>query len=90
MTIPGGWTQYKTSISSDAQAAFDEALKGLVGVHYSPIAVAEQIVAGKNYRFFCNANAVVPNSPNYAAIISIYKPLSGPATISGIQSLDDK
>jgi hypothetical protein len=89
MTIPGGWSKYSTSISSDAKAAFDEALHGLTGVSYSPIAVAEQVVAGKNYRFICNAHSVVPNPTNYAAVVSVYKPLSGSAEITGTQTFGD-
>jgi len=80
--MPGGWTSYSTRISSDAQKAFDEALKGFTGVHYTPLAVASQVVAGMNYRFFCNAQVVYPDAPNYGALVQINKPLVGPARLS--------
>jgi hypothetical protein len=89
MTIPGGWSKYSSHISSEAKTAFDEALKGLTGVSYSPIAVAEQVVAGKNYRFFCNAHSVIPNPTNYAAVVSVYKPLSGDAEMTDTQTFGD-
>lgn len=89
MTIPGGWSKYSSHISSEAKAAFDEALKGLAGVSYSPIAVAEQVVAGKNYQFFCNAHVVVPNPTNYAAIVSVHKPLSGDASVTETKTFGD-
>jgi hypothetical protein len=80
--MPGGWTAYSTTISSDAKKAFDEALKNLAGVHYTPLAVASQLVAGMNYRFLCDAQVVYPDAPHYAALIQIYKPLDGPAKLS--------
>jgi hypothetical protein len=86
MSIPGGWSQYTSSISSEAQSAFDEALKGFVGVKYTPVAVAEQVVAGKNFRFFCNASAVIPNAPNYGAILSISKLIGSPAELTGTET----
>lgn len=89
MTMPGGWSKYNTHISSEAKAAFDEAIRGLTGVSYSPIAVAEQVVAGKKYRFFCNAHSVVPNPTNYAAIVGVYKPLGADAELTDTQTFGD-
>lgn len=89
MTIAGGWSRYSANITTEAKAAFDEALKGLTGVSYTPVAVAEQVVAGKNFRFFCNAHSVIPNPVNYAAIVTVYKPLSGSASITDTQAFGD-
>lgn len=88
-TMPGGWSAYTCQISSEAQAAFTEATSGLMGVQYSAVAVSQQVVAGMNYKFFCNATAVVENPFQYAAIVSIYKPLDGKATITGIFPIHD-
>jgi len=85
MTIPGGWSVYTSDISSDARTAFDQAMKGLMGVSYTPVAVAQQVVAGMNYRFICNASAAIENPTNFAAVVSVFKPLNGPATRSGIE-----
>lgn len=89
MTIPGGWSEYTTRVSMDARRAFDDALQGLAGVNYTPIAVAEQVVAGKNYRFFCNAHSVVPNPIYYAAIVEVHKPLNGSASLGEIQTFGE-
>jgi hypothetical protein len=81
-TMVGGWTAYSTSISAEAMAAFKEALKGHVGVNYTPLAVASQLVSGMNYRFLCDAQVVYPDAPHYAALVQVYKPLNGPAVLS--------
>lgn len=81
-TKVGAWTAYSTSISAEAMAAFKEALKGHVGVNYTPLAVASQLVSGMNYRFLCGAQVVYPDAPHYAALVSVYKPLNGPAVLS--------
>jgi hypothetical protein len=81
-TMPGGWTEYSTSISDEAQVAFNEALDGHLGVNYSPLAVASQVVNGVNYRFLADAQVVYPNAPHYAAFIQVYKPIDGKAILS--------
>lgn len=86
MTIAGGWSEYSTHIPSELKAVFVEALKGRTGVSYSPIAVASQVVAGTNYRFFCNAHSVIPNATNYATIVCVHKPLRGDAEVTDTQS----
>jgi hypothetical protein len=81
-TKPGGWTEYGSKISADAMLAFKEALGGLIGVNYTPLAVASQVVSGINYRFLADAQVVYPDAPHYAAFIQIYKPIGGKATLS--------
>jgi len=84
----GGWTPYSTTISADAKKVFDSVIKGLVGVQYSPLAVATQVVAGTNYRFFCNAKGVYPNALNEAVIIQVYQPLKDAPHITSIKKVD--
>lgn len=55
-----------------------------IGVNYTPLAVATQVVSGINYRFFCNAQVVYPEAPNDAVITQIYKPLNGDPHITSI------
>jgi hypothetical protein len=81
-TVPGGWTAYSTSISKDATIAFKEALDGHVGVNYTPLAVASQLVSGINYHFLCDAQVVYPNAPHYAAFIQVYKAIGEKAILS--------
>lgn len=87
-SLVGGWTPYSTPLSAEAKEVFDSATKGLVGVHYSPLAVATQVVSGINYRFFCNAKGVYPNALNEAVIIQIYQPLKETAHITSIKKVD--
>jgi hypothetical protein len=82
--IPGGWTAYSCQISNDAKNAFDEAFKGFVGVDYTPVAVATQVVAGINYSFFCNALGVYPGATNEGAMVLIYSPAGGKPHIVSI------
>jgi hypothetical protein len=82
--IPGGWTAYTTAISSDAKKVFETAFKGFVGVNYTPLAVATQVVAGTNYSFFCNAKGVYPGAVNEGAMVDIFNPLQGEPHITSI------
>ncbi len=87
-TMVGAFSTFSCNMDNQATNAFNEALEGFVGVKYSPVAVSQQVVAGMNYRFFCNAKMVTPFSVNGSAMISIYKPLSGNAHIMSIQHID--
>jgi len=86
--FPGSYSPYTSKIEDAAQKAFKEAFEGFVGVVYSPVAVSQQIVAGINYKFFCNAETVTVLPYNYAAIVSIYQPLEGKARITGIKEIN--
>ena len=46
--ILGGWSEYTAPISAEDMNVFNEAVQGLLGVHYTPVAVAKQVVAGMN------------------------------------------
>lgn len=83
--ITGGYSRFTTRISKKASKVFDKALQGLVGVGYTPLAVSTQVVAGTNYRFFCNARGVYPGALNEGAILDIYKPLKGPPHLTQIR-----
>jgi hypothetical protein len=72
---PGGWTAYSTQISDDAKKAFEAV--NLLGVVYTPLAVATQVVAGMNYSFFCNALGVYPGATYEGAMILINSPAGG-------------
>jgi len=80
--VVGGWTAYHKLTPND-QKVFDEALKGFVGVKYTPQAVSTQLVAGMNYRFKCTAS--IPQADVvWEAIVEIYAPLNGQPHITGI------
>ena len=69
----GGYTAYKTAITAEQKALLAKAVG--IGVNYSPIAVATQVVAGINYRFLCNAQVTAPNTPVEGKLVQFYVPL---------------
>ncbi|MEH1950869.1 MAG: hypothetical protein V7K77_28520 [Nostoc sp.] len=81
----GGWSPLSRNISKEASEVFEAAVKGLIGVSYSPIAFATQVVSGTNYRFVSHAKAVSPEAHDEIVIVDIYKPLHGPAYVTGIK-----
>lgn len=83
-TTTGAWTSFRTEISKEEIEIFKKVTDSLLGVKYSPVAVASQLVSGTNYRFFCNAKAVYPNAINDAAMVVIYKPSEGDPYICSI------
>jgi len=83
-TMPGGWTAFDFTITKEAQAVFDTALKNFVGVGYTPLCVATQVVAGTNYCFLCKGKVVYPEAPDIVVKLYIYKPLQGAPHISQI------
>jgi len=86
--LVGAYSTFACNIDVQAKEAFSQALAVLSGVDYTPVAVSSQIVAGINYRFFCNAKVVSPYSANGSAMVNIYKPLTGEAHITSIQRID--
>jgi len=86
--LVGAFSTFTCNIDAQANDAFKEALDGLLGVDYTPVAVSSQIAAGTNYRFFCNAKVVSPYSANGSAMVNIYSSLDGEAHITSIQRID--
>jgi len=80
--VLGGWTPYH-NLTPDDKLVFNEALKGFVGVTYTPESVSTQLVAGTNYRFKCTASQP-PAEVVWQAIVEIFKPLKGAPYITGI------
>ena len=85
--VPGGWTAFSFTITDSAKKVFDTALKGWLGVGYTPLAFATQVVAGTNYCFLCKGHVVYPNAPEFAAKVYIYQPLQGDPHITEISQI---
>lgn len=88
--MPGGWMEPESvELTEEAQAAFDAALEGLVGVDYQPIALlASQVVAGTNYAVLCQATVVYPGAEPSYAIVYVSADLEGQAEIMEIENLE--
>lgn len=88
ITNLGTWSAYSNQIPAEEEAIFDEAFKEMVGVSYTPLAYSKKITTGTNYKFFCNARAMHPDSPYHSAIVIVTVPLHGAPHISDIKILD--
>ena len=89
--LAGGWTMLDVTepVPEEAAAAFDKAMKTLVGVAYEPVALlSTQLVAGMNYLFLCKAAPVVPDAVPYWATVTVYAALDGSAEILSITAID--
>lgn len=86
--LVGAFSTFSCNIDNQAEQAFNEAMENIIGVEYSPVAVSQQVVAGMNYRFFCNSKIVTPYAANGSAMVNIYKPLEGKAHIISIKNID--
>jgi len=78
-----GWSPFKP-LDQECRNVFNEAMKGLVGVAYTPIEVSTQLVNGVNYRFRCEARIITPNAPKYIALVEIHQPFNGLPIITNI------
>ena len=89
--LSGGWFQSSSAkVSKSLKKAFNNALMGLVGVDYEPVAVlSQQVVAGMNYCLLCEAQVVYPDAPKYYTLVYLYVGLDGSSEISGIVRIAD-
>lgn len=85
-TKPGGWTTFGP-LTPETTAVFQDATKSLLGVDYTPLEVATQVVAGTNYKYICDAKVVAPGAPEFKALVEIFKPLDGKPVVTGISSV---
>jgi hypothetical protein len=81
----GGWSDFVSPVSGDEKKIFDKVMEHWVGVKYTPVAAATQVVAGTNYCFICLARTVVPDTVVTVAKILVYAPLSGDPHITAIE-----
>lgn len=80
----GGWSPFQ-KLTPEDQDVFEEAMKGLVGVSYTPERVSKQTVKGMNYRFFCYGTPVTQGDHSFPAIVKIYAAPGTKAQLVGIQ-----
>ena len=89
--LAGGWYEPESpALTDELKAVFDKAMEGFAGVGYVPVAmVAQQVVAGMNYRFLCEATTVLPGAETDYALVTVYKDLNGNAEITEIVRMDE-
>ncbi|MCP4220039.1 MAG: hypothetical protein GY765_35740 [bacterium] len=84
----GGWTPYSNEISPEVMSLFEKTIKALVGVKYTPFAVASQSMDGTNYSFFCNAKPTYGGALDKGALVQLKQPLEGIPHIVSIRMLN--
>ncbi len=90
--LTGGWTvaqKEAAALPTDAQTAFDNALKNYDGMTLRPLALlGTQVVSGTNYLVLCEGAPVVQDPQEGLYVVTVYADLNGSATISDVQALD--
>lgn len=76
-SLVGGWSAFNFELSSAAREVFQEAVRHLLGVSYTPFAFATQVVAGTNYSYLAQAKTVAPESSLRVVRVHIFQPLPG-------------
>jgi predicted secreted protein len=76
-------------LTGESSEDLAEAKKSFVGSDFTPLLVATQIVAGRNYRFAGNLSPATKNSSVYPALVTVYKPLKGEAKVTEIRKVHE-
>lgn len=86
----GGWTVCEdTTLTPEAQAAFDKAMEGFAGVGYTPVALlATQVVAGVNYCLLVKGTTVTATPVSFYALMYIYAGVDGTAEVLNVRDLN--
>lgn len=84
--IPGGWTTFDFTLTPQAQEIFKKAVN-LVGVSYTPLAFATQVVEGINWCFLAKGAVAVFGAPQLAALLYVYEPLNGAPYLTEIKQI---
>jgi len=87
-TQAGEWTGFTFPVKDEDLEVFEKVTSQLIGVRYTPFAVASQLVSGKNYCFIAGGEAVMPVAPQSVAQIYVYLPLKGDPHITEIKRLN--
>ncbi|MDR0643871.1 MAG: hypothetical protein LBG05_03000 [Treponema sp.] len=72
-SLLGAWSPFAPVNDEDKQL-FKSAVR-LLGVDYTPLLAAKQVVDGLQYLFVCNARIVIPNTKEYGVVVRVYLPV---------------
>ena len=79
----GAWSEFR-SLTEEDKEVFDRAMKGLRGVTYEPLLVSQQVVAGLNFKYVCNATLVIKEPITSLKMVHIFKSLENEVSIKSI------
>jgi hypothetical protein len=74
------------TLTPKAQEIFKKAVN-LVGVSYTPLAFATQVVAGTNWCFLAKGAVAVFGAPQIAALLYVFEPLDGSPYLTEIKQI---
>jgi predicted secreted protein len=80
--IQGGFGAF--TLLNPEDELFKDVAQKLLGVGYTPLAAAEQVVAGLNYLFAANAKVVYPGAEPYPVFVRACRPIHGEIEITDI------
>lgn len=91
--LPGGFSANSGKLgmknNNTVYKTFKKAMKGLVGVSYSPVAyLGSQVVAGTNYMVLCRSKVVYPGASYQWSLVKVNKDLKGKASLVDIETLE--
>ena len=77
------------TVTDEMLTRLDQALEGMVGASYAPVAnLGEQVVAGLNRCLLCQVTPVVPDAQPHYALVYVYEKLDGGAELLQVIDLD--
>ncbi|MDT0137677.1 MULTISPECIES: hypothetical protein [Pseudomonadota] len=76
-TVPGGWTPFHFDLTPEAKKVFEATAGKLIGVKYTALAFATQVVNGTNYSFLAKGQPVAPQAAQRVVKIHAHQPPSG-------------
>lgn len=85
--VPGGWSGFHFELTEEAQKVFAAALEGLVGMTYTPVAFATQVVAGMDYCYLCRGVPSYQGAPETAFKVYVYVPSEGTPHLTTIDRI---
>ena len=84
----GGWTAFAKPTALELEV-FNKAMKGFVGVKYTPEKVSSQVVEGMNYRFHCEGVPATLKPKPFKAMVQIYASIGGTPVITHINPIEN-
>lgn len=88
----GGWTintDYVPVLTEESEKAFQDALMGYTGMNLKPVTLlATQVVAGTNFLYLCEGEAVTASPQPGWYLTVVYRDLEGKSQISSVEEIN--
>ena len=91
--LAGGWTEFTdqpaVNLPAEVEKALEDALNGLTGAGYEPLAyLASQVVAGMNYSILCRQTLVTAEPVVRLAVVTVNTAPDGTSSLVNIAGLN--